>query len=181
MPTRLWMRLICTCLIAAVSAMAQSTRGTILGHVVDATGATVPRTKITIENQNTGLKSDVTSSDDGEYTAPNLDPGVYQISITAEGFKTRVVRDVLVAVNQTVRIDPRLEVGEVTTRVAVESSAPVIQTDSSSLGNVVDGKQIVSMPLNGRNNLNSLLALAPGVQSTGTNPYIPEGTTGLVS
>jgi hypothetical protein len=172
MRTDFWLRLTCTCLIATVSALAQSTRGTILGRIVDATGAAVPRAKIAIENQNTGLKSDMTSSDDGEYTAPNLDPGLYRISITAEGFKTREVRDVPVAVNQTVRIDPALEVGEVTTRVAVESSAPVIQTDTSSLGNVVDGRQVVSMPLNGRNNLNSLLALAPGVQSTGTNPYI---------
>jgi hypothetical protein len=166
------MRLICCCALAVVCGIAQSTRGTILGRVGDASGAAVPRALVSIENQNTGLKSDMVSSDNGEYTAPNLDPGVYQISISAPGFATRIVRDVIVAVNQTVRIDPTLEVGEVTTRVAVESSAPVIQTDTSALGNIVDGKQVSSMPLNGRNNLNSLLALAPGVQSTGTNPYI---------
>jgi hypothetical protein len=83
-----------------------------------------------------------------------------------------VIRDVVVAVNQTVRIDPTLDVGDITTRVEVEASAPIIQTDTSSVGNIVDGKQIVSMPLNGRNNLNSLLACSRSRASEAWAPTI---------
>src|SRR6185437_10563227 len=121
-----WGRLAFLCLALVASMAAQSTRGIILGRVTDTSGATVPRAQIAIENQNTGLKFVAVASEGGDYTTTNLDPGIYQISITAQGFKTRVVRDVVVAVNQTVRIDPTLEVGEVTTRVQVEASAPII-------------------------------------------------------
>ena len=78
----------------------------------------------------------------------------------------------IVYVDQTVRVDMILDVGEVATRVEVAANAPVVQTDASSVGNVVNGGQIKSMPLNGRNNLWGLLAMAPGVQAAGLNPLI---------
>jgi hypothetical protein len=159
-------------LLAGLSMRAQSTRGTLLGRVSDPTGSAIPQAQVVIENQGTALRVEITSSADGDYAATNVEPGLYRVTITAPGFKTRVARDVVVQVNQTVRLDSTLEVGDVNTRLEVEAVAPVIQTDASAVGNVVNGKQITQMPLNGRNNLNGLLALAPGVQGTGTNPYI---------
>ena len=78
----------------------------------------------------------------------------------------------MVNIDQTVRIDVQLDLGDIATRVEVTASTPVIQTDSSSVGQVVDGKQISTMPLNGRQNLFGLLALAPGVQNPAMNPYV---------
>jgi hypothetical protein len=121
---------------------------------------------------------EITSSTDGDYAATNVEPGLYRVTITAQGFKTRVARDVVVQVNQTVRLDSTLEVGDVNTRLEVEAVAAVIQTDASAVGSVVNGKQITQMPLNGRNNLNGLLALAPGVQGTARTPILA-GTTAL--
>ena len=69
-------------------------------------------------------------------------------------------------------VDVTLDVGDVATRVEITATATVVQTETSSVGNVVDGSQIKSMPLNGRNNLYGLLAMAPGVQAVGTNPLI---------
>ena len=127
---------------------------------------------MTVENQQTGIARSTATAQEGEYTVPNLDPGVYRVTVTAQGFKTNVLRDIVVNVDQTVRVDVLLDVGDVNTRVEVTAAAPVVQTDASSVGNVVDGGQIKSMPLNGRNNLWGLLAMAPGVQAVGMNPLI---------
>ncbi len=156
----------------APTAMAQSARSTILGRVTDPSGSAVGSAKVLIDNLANGQAVTVSASAGGEFSVPNLLPGTYRATVSAAGFKTNVVTDLVVNLDQTVRLDVALTVGDVTTRVEIAAEAPVIQTDSSSVGNVVDGKQITTMPLNGRQNLFGLLSLAPGVQNPAMNPYV---------
>lgn len=155
-----------------LSSFGQSARSTVLGRVTDPSGSAVAAAKITIDNKATGQTINTESAPGGEFSVPNLLPGTYRATVTAPGFKTGVVNDLVVNLDQTVRVDLVLNIGDVASRVEVEASAPVLQTDSSSIGNIVDGKQISTMPLNGRQNLFGLLALAPGVQNPAMNPYV---------
>src|SRR5207247_693382 len=91
-------------------------------------------------------------------------------------FKTGNIRDVIINVNQTARVDVKLDVGDVASTVDVQSTAPVVQSETSSVGNVVDSNQMKNMPLNGRSDIYSLLSLAPGIQRGAQNPVVPGAT-----
>jgi hypothetical protein len=162
-------------LLAAAPCLSQTT-ATIVGRVTDPAGASVAAASVAVENVETSVSLQMTTGAGGEYAVPNLPPGTYRVSIGAAGFKTNVTAGLSLSVNQTVRVDVTLQVGDVETRVEVQATVPVVQSDTSSLGSVVDGTQIASMPLDGRGNMFSLLALAPGVQRTGSNPLISGGT-----
>src|SRR5713226_2797340 len=170
-PTRMWLLFFCF----ALAVWAQSTRGVIVGAVTDQTGSVVPAADVTVTNQNTNIAERVTATPEGQYAATNLDPGPYTVSVTAKGFKTATVRDVIIYVNQTVRVDVKLDVGDVATSVEVTASAPVVQSETSQIGSVVDSHQVQGIPLNGRSNIFSLLTLAPGIQTTGQNPVVGGG------
>lgn len=159
-------------LLSTVPLWAQSARSLILGTITDPSGAAVTGAKVIVENSATGFNSTTQSGEGGSYTMPNLLPGTYRITVAAQGFRTEVVNEIVVNLDQTVRIDVKLDIGDLATRVEVAASTPVVQTDSSSVGQIVDGKQISTMPLNGRQNLFGLLALAPGVQNPAMNPYV---------
>ncbi|PYV13191.1 MAG: hypothetical protein DMG07_15230, partial [Acidobacteria bacterium] len=135
----------------------------------------VPGAEVAATNQNTNITERVTTTGEGQYTVTNLDPGRYTVSVTARGFKTATVRDVTIYVNQTVRVDVKLDVGDVATSVEVTAGAPVVQSETSQIGSVVDSHQVRGMPLNGRSNIFSLLTLAPGIQATGQNPVVGGG------
>ena len=158
--------------VLAALAWAQSPRGSIIGRVTDASTSSLGGARVIIENTRTGSSSSVATAPEGEYTVPSLDPGVYRVTVSASGFKTKIMNEVVLNVSQTVRVDVVLDVGEITTKVEVTASVPVVQTDSSAVANVVDGRQVNAMPLNGRQNLYGLLALSPGVQGAGQNPLI---------
>lgn len=159
-------------LIIVSVAVAQVPQGSIVGRVVDPTGAQIAGAQVTVQNQGTGNDRSTITSGSGEFALPNLDPGQYRITISAQGFKTSVASNVTLNINQTVRVDRTLELGDVATRVEVAATSPVVQTDASSVGSVVEGKQITTMPLNGRQNLFGLIALSPGVQNPQMNPAI---------
>jgi hypothetical protein len=159
-----------TLLLAAASLQAQ-TAGVIVGRVTDASGANVPNAKIEITNQATGIKESATAPQ-GEYVLPRVAPGNYQMTVSAPGFKTSVRNDIPIQVNQTAREDISLTVGDVASSVEVKAEAPVVQSDTSSIGQVVDGQQVSQMPLNGRDSIYGLLMMVPGVQDSGSNPMI---------
>lgn len=165
-------RALVVALVSAASLFAQATRGVIVGTVTDQTGSTVPAAGVTITNQQTNVATRVTASGEGQYTVTNLDPGVYRVSVTSSGFRTTAVSDVVLNVGQTARVDVRLDVGDVATAVDVTATSPVVQSETSSIGSVVDNRQVQNMPLNGRTSIYSLLALAPGVQRAGQNPIV---------
>ena len=144
---------------------AQTFYGSIVGAVTDTSGAIVPGATVTITNNSTNEKHVAQSGGAGEFSFVSLVPAVYKVEVQKANFK-RFLRDqVTVQINSTVRVDASLQVGTVTETVEVTTQTPLLQTDSGTLGAVVEGKTIDEMPLNGRNTMN-LLALAPGVVPT---------------
>ena len=156
----------------------QTNSAVIVGSVLDSTGAAVPNASVMITNQGTGISSTVVANSDGQYTATSLEPGAYSVSVKVSGFEAQMVRNVNLFVNQTARVPLTLRPGNLTTEVEVDAKEPVVASETSSVGEVVDSRQITQMPLDGRSTIFNLLALAPGVQTTSVaqNPAISGGT-----
>lgn len=151
---------------------AQSALGSILGSVADRSGAAVPNAQVTLRNVDTNVASEKRTNNAGDYVFANLIPGPYEITIAAKGFQSYVITNVVLGVDQTVRENAILTVGSVATSVQVKATLPIVQTDTSSVGSIVDSSQIASMPLGDRTNIFGLLALAPGVQDAGQTARI---------
>ena len=150
-------------LLSLPRALAQTSYGSIVGTVADATGAALVGAQVTLKNNGTDATQTTTSGSGGNYTFLNLNPGSYSISVSNAGFKEYKRPQIDVTVGGTTRVDASLPLGDVNESVTVESSASVaLQTDSSSLGGVVEGRQVLESPLNGRN-VNNLLDFVPGV------------------
>jgi hypothetical protein len=96
----------------AVSTWAQSTRSVILGSVTDQSGSAIPAAEVTVSNEKTNIATKTTTSSEGQYTVTNLEPGAYRVSVSAKGFKTGTIRDITMYVNQTARVDVKLDVGD---------------------------------------------------------------------
>src|SRR5215467_1778635 len=171
------------CLFAS-SAFAQTVTGTITGTVVDASGGTAPNVLITATQAGTNVQRNTRTTEAGVYTLNFLPVGDYNISAEAPGFKTSTLGPFRLDVNQTLREDIRLEVGQVTERVEVNSTAAILQTENSQTGDVISSQQATELPLNGRNFV-SLTLLVPGSinpqpsniqtaqrNTTGGRPYV---------
>jgi hypothetical protein len=156
------------CLCLSLSTMyAQNTAGSVVGHIMDSTGSAIAGAAITITNVDTHETRAGLSSGTGDYTFSLLKPGTYSLIVIAKGFKTANIARISLDVDQTVRGDMSLSVGSREETVNVSSSAAVLDTDSSSVGQVIDSKQIQDLPLNGRN-FQDLLFLAPGAVNNPT-------------
>lgn len=142
-------------------AMADVT-ATILGIVKDASGAVVPGVKIVATNQETNFSQSTTSDVDGQYRLLALPVGRYRVEASANGFQRFAVTDLPLEVNQQRRIDVSLQVGNLQTEISVEASALTVETTSTQLGEVINEKKILSLPLNGRSYID-LLGLQAGV------------------
>jgi len=160
--------------LAPVTLRGQTGYGTILGRVTDNSGAVVPAATVTLRNEGTDVSNVTQANGDGEYVFPNLIPGAYELTVKQQGFSLFTVSYIALSVSQTVREDAELTVGAATTTVTVTASMPLVQTDTSSVEGVIDSKQIETMPLNGRQNVFGLLALAPGVQGGAWGMYTPK-------
>ena len=144
-------------------AEAQNITGTILGTVVDGTNAAVPAVQVAVTNKDTGQVTRVQSNQLGYYEAPQLRPGAYSVQVATEGFKTLVREGVQVQVESRIRLDFTLEVGDATTRISVTGEAPLIESETASLGQVVAARTVQELPIRGRN-VFDLVSLSPGVQ-----------------
>ena len=138
------------------------TFGQITGQVTDSTGAVIADATINAVNVSNNASRQTVSSAAGDYSIPSLPPGIYNLRVEKTGFKVSEAHDVDVQVQQTVRLDFSLTVGEVTQSVVVEASATQLQTENATVGTVIENKRIVELPLNGRNYL-QLVALTPNV------------------
>ena len=136
------------------------------GAVVDSSGAGVPAAEITIFNTETGTERRTIASDAGDFTFPSLSPGDYTMTVSKSGFRQIRREGIRLEVNQTARLDFTLEVGAVTETVQVTAAAPPIDSDTSSIGQVMETKAIEDLPLNGRNFV-QLAILGPGVVGVG--------------
>jgi hypothetical protein len=154
--------------LLASPAKAQSTYGSIVGAVTDASGAVIPGASVTLTNIGTNEKRTFETDAAGNYRFVNLLPANYKLEVEKSGFKHLERDSVVVQVGSTVRIDAALEVGAVTETIEVSAQTPLLNTESASLGQVVEGQQVQQMPLNGRNVVN-LIAMTPGV--------IPQGSS----
>jgi hypothetical protein len=163
-----------TILFLQSSLRAQSFYGSVLGTVVDTSGAVVPDAAITVTNVGTNEKQTVQSDAGGKFTFANLVPATYNVEVTKASFKRFVREQIAVQVGSVVRVDAELSIGSVSETVEVTSQTALLQTDTSSSNTTIAGTQVQEMPLNGRNVMN-LIALAPGVVPTGSS----QGSTGL--
>ncbi len=145
----------------AIMCFAQTESARIQGTVSDATGAVIKGATVTVRSTGTGREIKAISSDDGSYSVLSLSPGAYQIEVGQPAFKT-TKQEIVLEVAQTAVLDFRLEAGSVSETVTVTSDVPQVDSSSSAIGNVVQGRQITQLPLNGRNVL-ELARLSPGV------------------
>jgi Carboxypeptidase regulatory-like domain len=152
--------------ICGMSAWAQTTTGTITGRLTDPSGAVVAGATVTVVNPGTGASRALTTDSSGNYTATLLLPGQYSVTSAMTGFKTEVRTGIRLEIDQTVRVDIALSLGSTSDRVEVNATALTLDTDSASIGQVIDRKQINDLPLNGRN-FTTLLFLEPSAVTTG--------------
>src|SRR5215813_4776997 len=136
------------------------------GTVIDATGAAVPNAKVTARNVATNIERSTVTGTTGSYIVPLLQPGDYILSVEAPGFRKLVQRGISLQINQQAQIDLTLQVGQVSESLEVTAQAPLLQSESSSLGTVVSEKLVNQLPLNGRNFI-QLATLSPGVTGVG--------------
>ena len=155
---------------------AQLSTASINGTVKDATGAVVPGASITLANVETGVQRTVESNSVGNYAMLSIQPGVYTLEAQADGFRTSAISDFRLAVNQTATFDFALEVGALAEQVTVEAVTVDLQSSTAELGSVVAEKQVLDLPLNGRN-FTQLLTL-----TTGASPIsVAQNSTGFGS
>jgi hypothetical protein len=160
----------CTLLVIGIPAGAQVDRGTIVGTVTDPSGARISDAVVVLTNRDTGEPIHLTTNSEGDYNAKLVKIGNYSVSATKQGFEKTVQQSVDVAVNQSVRVDLVLKLGSTSDTVEVTGAAPLLQTESSSLGTIETEKRISDLPLNGRNFI-QLAYLGPGANAgqTGSN------------
>ena len=150
--------------LSLISLNAQVDTGTIVGTVTDPSGAVVSGAKVTLTNLGTNAALSTTTGGDGSYTFTPVRVGNYKIDVSAPGFQTSSERNIVVDVSSHVQVNVALKPGSVTEVVEVTSSAPVLETQNAAVGQVVDRRNVDSLPLNGRN-FTFLAQLAAGVNT----------------
>jgi len=172
---RAW-RTVGLCALAVVLGMgilnAQTTSGSFVGRVQDSAGSVIPNAMVVLRGETTGIALTEHTNSTGDYVFNSVQPGVYSLTVTAKTFEPTELNHLNLDIQQTLREDFSLKVGSATEVIQVTAETPLIQTDSIFVGSVVDGKQIIQTPLNGRENAYSLMGLAPGVQRPNSNALI---------
>ena len=140
------------------------TLGDVSGRVIDPSGAGVPNAVVSLTNTSTNAVRNTESSTDGLYSFSSVPPGVYNLKVEHPGFRTATSNNVQVQVQQSVRLDFTLQVGQVTETVEVSATAALLQAENATVGTVIENREIAEAPLNGREYLN-LVTLAPNVSN----------------
>lgn len=144
----------------------QTNTAVITGNVTDSAGAVIPGAKVRITSVTTNVARDFTTNSSGYFTSVPLNPDTYSVTVTAPGFMTQTQAGIVLQVQDRLNLNFKMAVGAVTQTVEVTNATPTIDTQTSSLGQVVEAKTIAAMPLNGRSYL-QLAALSAGVVETG--------------
>ena len=179
----LWMAFVAICCaISPNIVLAQTSYGSVVGTVTDPAGAVIAGAHVQLINKGTNAQQVAVTGAGGTYTIINLNPGAYSITVTNQGFKSATNDQVEVSIGGVTRSDLMLQVGDVSQSVTVTGASASIQTDSASLGGVIEGLQVQEAPLNGRN-VNNLLDFVPGVIPGGgtSGNTMANGGTGQVS
>jgi len=153
--------------VITLPAAAQESRGAITGTVTDQQGALLPRASVKIVNTATNLATTTATNESGIYVVPFISSGVYNMTVSASGFKNAVRENVEVRVGDRLQIDFRLEVGNITEQITVTGEAELVEASTASRGQVIDSAKVSDLPLLGRNPF-MLAAISNGVQYTPT-------------
>jgi hypothetical protein len=151
---------------------AQVERAAIVGNITDKTGAAMTGVEVIVANEATNTSTTLASDDAGGYAAVNLIPGSYSVTARRPGFRSVVYKNFVLQVGQTARLDIAMDVGNVEQSVEVQGAVPLLETESASVGQVIEPTAVNSLPLNGRNFV-QLAILAPGVSGL---DYAQSGT-----
>lgn len=200
-----WLTAISVSLLLALAggtlAFAQRDLGTVTGTVTDPSGAAVPNAKVTILNTATNVAYDTVTNASGVYTRPALTPGTYSVTVEAPGFQKAQQPGIIVAPGEPVSVNLALKVGNAAETVVVESSAPLLQTESPAIGETLNSTTVAELPLGGQRTFTFLARLSPGVvpaepgardalgggfsangvRSTGENNYLLNGVDNNVN
>jgi hypothetical protein len=160
---------------------AQTATGQITGTVTDSSGAILPNVKVTLTSQDTGLTRDTTTGAAGDYSFTLLPVGSYSVSAEQQGFSKAQRSGIHLNVDQVQRIDMSLSVGATTETVTVLASAVTVETETSSVGQVVNERQVTQLPLNGRSFLDLLFLGAGAVQTNGEQGSMRAGEGNAIS
>ncbi|MDQ6704620.1 MAG: carboxypeptidase-like regulatory domain-containing protein, partial [Acidobacteriota bacterium] len=154
-----------------ISARAQSVNATLVGTIFDSSNAVVPQPKISVTNRGINETRTVVGNERGDYIIPNLPPGGYQLAAEHEGFRRTVVGDFELLVNQTARVDVVLQVGAVADTVEVTGAPPLVESETSAVGQVIERNLISELPIKGRAVFN-LALLTPATVPTNPSSYL---------
>lgn len=138
------------CLLFPVAVYAQDYRATILGQVLDPNRASIPKATIRVTKQDTGVSRETISNEQGIFTIPALDPGLYTLTASAQGFSTLRRPNLVLATADKLNLDLQLEIGQVSTEVVVTAEQELINTATASRGVTLDPVKMTELPLNGR-------------------------------
>ena len=152
---------------------AQVSTGTIVGVVQDNTGGVLSGATVTVTHLATGQIRTTHTNDQGEFNAQFMPLGTYSVAVTAPGYQTKVLSGITLQVDQTANLTIKLEIGSVSQTVEVTSAAPLVDTTTSSLGQVIDNAEVLSMPLNGRNPFQLGLLVGNTAPVTGVTTNLP--------
>jgi hypothetical protein len=166
------------CLLFAPVLCAQESTARLLGTVTDPTGAVVPAANVAARNTATGLTRKTVANESGDYSIPLLPIGQYTVTADSAGFKTSTINGLVLQVSQEARLDITLVLGSAAESIQVEASSPLLVTDGSSVGQVVENIAIANMPLNGRA-FWQLAQLTPGAVYTPGGSDISAGGQGI--
>ena len=153
---------LCVLLFSSSSALGQAVNATLLGTVTDASGAVVAGARVTTTEMKTGVVHSITTNDSGNYAFADLPPGQYAVAVEKQGFKKAVRSGVDVVVNTDTRVNLALEPGTINESVVVTAETPILQTDRADVGDKIDNRQVVDLPLGNNRNFQNLLNLVPG-------------------
>ncbi len=153
---------------ASCSLYAQSDNGSIVGYVKDPTGAVIPKAKVTLKNEGTGVTKQTTSNDSGYYVANSIPSGFYTVSAEATGFKKVDVVHAKLDSDTTLNVDVALQVGAASETVEVSASAQALQTESAQTGKLITRGNIDGLEMNGRDPLFPRFSLCPVMRSGST-------------
>ena len=155
------------CLLVCLPAEAQVFYGSIVGTVLDQSGAVVPKGTVTITNTATGQSRETTTDQEGRYSIINVLPGIYDLKVSVPGFKTLTRPGMEVTINTVTRADVNLEVGAISEQVTVEATGAVLQTDKTDVHAELGSQAISALPLPNYRNYQSLINLVPGATPAG--------------
>ena len=157
-----WSLLVFFTCIASSRAFGQIESATVVGTVRDPSGSVISGAAVTVTEVQTNVLHKTSTNDQGEYNVNHLKPGLYNIAIEQEGFKTATQSGIKLDINQVVRVDVDLVPGVVSEHIEVTAAEPLVESQTSSIGQVIEETQVHDLPLNGRNFL-QLAYLSPGV------------------